>query len=105
MVSYEDFSKLDLRVAKVLEAKAVENSNKLIELIVDIGSEKRQIIAGIAKWYKPEELIGKNIVIVANMDYKKLAGMESQGMLLAAGDQDIALLTIDKELAPGAKVE
>ncbi|VVB99365.1 Methionine--tRNA ligase [uncultured archaeon] len=104
MVAYEEFAKMDLRVARVLEANAVEGSNKLMKLVVDIGTEKRQIIAGIAKYYKPEELAGKNIIIIANMDYRKLAGLESQGMLLAAGESEIVLLTTEKDIAPGTKI-
>lgn len=105
MVSYDDFAKLDMRVVKVVEAARVEGSAKLLRLAVDMGTEKRQIIAGIAKGYTPEELVGKSVIIIANMDYRKLAGLESQGMLLAAGDGEIALLTIDRMLAPGTKVE
>ncbi|MDD5337558.1 MAG: methionine--tRNA ligase subunit beta [Candidatus ainarchaeum sp.] len=104
MVAYEEFAKLDLRVGRVLECSRVENSGKLLRLVVDIGNEKRQVIAGIGKQYAPEEMEGKNIVMIANLDYRKLAGLESQGMLLAAGDAEIALLGIDKELAPGTKV-
>ncbi len=104
MVAYEDFAKLDLRVARVLEAQPVEGSNKLLRLLVDIGIEKRQIIAGLAKFYRPEDVIGRNIVIIANLDYRKLAGLESQGMLLAAGDEEIVILTTEKEIAPGTKV-
>ncbi len=104
MVSYEEFSKLDLRVARVLEAHAVENSGKLLRLLVDIGTEKRQIVAGIAKKYAPEALVGKNIIIITNIDYRKLAGMESQGMLLAAGEKEMVLLTIDGDAAPGMKI-
>lgn len=104
MVTYEEFSRLDLRVARVLEAVAVENSNKLLRLQVDIGTEKRQIVAGIAKSYRPEDLVGKNIIIIANMDYRKLAGQESQGMLLAAGEAEIVLLTTEKDIIPGTKI-
>jgi methionyl-tRNA synthetase len=104
MASYEEFAKLDLRVARVLEAGIVEGSNKLMKLSVDIGTEKRQIIAGIAKFYAPEALIGKNIIIIANLDYRKLAGLESQGMLLAAGESEVVLLTTEKEIAPGTKI-
>lgn len=104
MASYEEFAKLDLRVARVLDAQPVEGSNKLLKLAVDIGTEKRQIIAGLAKFYKPEEVIGKNIIIIANLDYRKLAGLESQGMLLAAGESEIVLLTTEKDIAPGTKI-
>lgn len=104
MVTYDEFAKLDLRVAKVLEAHAVENSSKLLMLVVDIGTEKRQLVAGIARAYKPEELIGKNIIIVANMDYRRLAGLESQGMLLAGGENEAVLLTMERDVAPGTKI-
>ncbi len=104
MASYEEFAKLDLRVARVIEAYAVENSNKLVRLVVDIGDEKRQIVAGIAKFYAPEELVGKNIITVANMEYRELAGLESQGMLLAAGDGGAVLLTTDRDAAPGTEI-
>ena len=104
MAAYEEFAKLDLRVARVLECTRVEGSNKLLRLLVDIGTEKRQIIAGIGRGYAPEGLVGKEIVIIANLDYRKLAGLESQGMLLAAGEAEIALLTVDREIAPGAKI-
>lgn len=104
MVTYDEFAKLDLRVAKVLEAHSVENSSKLLRLVVDIGAGKRQLVAGIARAYKPEELIGKNIIIVANMDYRKLAGLESQGMLLAAGENEAVLLTAERDIAPGTKI-
>ncbi len=104
MVSYDEFSKLDLRVARVLEASRVEGSKKLLKIIVGIGTEKRQIIAGIAKSYEPEALLGKNIIIVANMDYRAIAGLESQGMLLAAGDEEIVVLTTEKEVPEGTKI-
>ncbi len=104
MIAYNEFSKIDLRVARVLECTVVENSNKLLRLYVDIGTEKRQIIAGIAKAYTPKELIGKNIIIIANVDYKMLAGLESQGMLLAADKDEPILLTMDKDVAPGTRI-
>ncbi|MBN1473867.1 MAG: methionine--tRNA ligase [Syntrophaceae bacterium] len=103
-IDYEDFSKIDLRVAQILEAEAVPKSKKLIKLKIDIG-EERVIVAGIGNDYKPEQLIGKKIVVVANLKPAKLMGVESHGMLLAAhGDKQIVLLTVDgKELA-GAKI-
>ena len=103
MVSYDEFSKLDLRVARVLEAGPVAGSKKLLRLVVDIGTEKRQIIAGIAKAYEPQSLVGKSIIIVANMDYRAIAGLESQGMLMAAGDEAV-LLTTEKEVPAGTKI-
>ena len=94
-----------MKVAKVSEAEEVEGSDKLLKLKVSLGSEERQIVAGIKKYYKPEELIGKKIVIVANLKPAKLKGIESQGMVLAAGDGDIVrVLTVDDEIELGADV-
>jgi methionine--tRNA ligase beta chain len=104
-IRFEDFQKIDLRVGKVLEAEKVEGSEKLLKLIVDLGSEKRQLVAGIAKYYNPEDLIGKEIVVVANLEPKKLMGIESQGMLLAANvDGEPVILIPEKEVPPGTIV-
>jgi len=106
-VSYEDFARLDLRVGRVVEAERVPNSRKLIRLVVDLGGEKRQILAGLAKWYKPEDFLGKLVVVVANLKPKKMAGLESQGMLLAAPCSDEskpALLTVSEPVPEGSKV-
>ncbi len=94
-ISIDDFRRVDLRVAKVIEAARVEGSKKLIRLVVDLGAEKRQIIAGLAEYYKPEELLGKYVVVVMNLQPKKIMGLESQGMLLATCDKPV-LLTIEK---------
>jgi methionyl-tRNA synthetase len=106
-ISFDEAMKLDLRTATILEAEKIQKSNKLVKLIVDIGSEKRQIVAGIAKQYSPEELIGKSIVIVANLKTAKLMGVESQGMLLAAslGDAGPILVTPSAEIGNGAQVK
>lgn len=105
-ITIEDFAKLELRVGKVINAQRVAKSDKLIKIIVDIG-EERQIVAGIGKSYKPEELIGKKIIVVANLKPTKLFGVESQGMLLAAADEegDLSLLILDRDLKEGAKVK
>lgn len=106
LISYEDFKKLDLRVAKIIEAERVEHSEKLIKLQIDLGEEKRQIVAGIGKFYTPEELINKKIIIVANLEPKVLMGFESKGMLLAASDDNqISLLMPDKDVPPGLIVK
>jgi len=94
-ISIDDFRRVELRVAKVLEAARVEGSKKLIRLVVDLGAEKRQIIAGLAEYYKPEELLGKYVVVVTNLQPKKMMGLESQGMLLATCEKPV-LLTIEK---------
>ena len=106
-ITYEDFKKLDLRVGKIKEAEPVPGSSNLIKMKVDIGTEERQIIAGIAQCYKPEELIGKEIIVVANLEPKMIRGLESRGMLLAAGEsaKDVVILTIDKEVKPGMLVQ
>ncbi|MBI5140036.1 MAG: methionine--tRNA ligase [Candidatus Vogelbacteria bacterium] len=87
-ISLEEFQKADLRVGTVVSADDLEESNKLIKLMVDIGVERRQIIAGIKKRYKIEDLVGKQVVIIANLPSKNLAGYESQGMLLAATNEE-----------------
>jgi methionyl-tRNA synthetase len=105
-ISYEDFQKIDLRVAKVLSAENIKKSDRLLKLRIDMG-EERTLVAGIAKAYKPEELVGKTIIIVANLQPTKLMGVESQGMLLAADGADgtgVVLATFDKEAKVGGKV-
>ena len=103
-ISYEDFEKVDLRVATVLEAEAVPKSQKLLKLLIDIG-EKRTVVAGIGKDYKPEDLIGKKVVLVANLKPAKLMGVESHGMLLATDTQEgLTLIAFDRDPKTGAKV-
>jgi len=113
MISFEDFQKIDLRVAKIIKAEKIEGSEKLLKLLVDLGNDPstgsgqgiRQIIAGIAKFYQPEDLVGKEIIVVANLEPKKLMGLESQGMLLAAEkDGEPIILIPEKEVPPGAKI-
>ena len=106
VISFEEFQKIDLRVAKVLAAENIKKSDRLLKLRIDIG-EERTLVAGIAKAYKPEELVGKTIIIVANLEPTKLMGVESQGMVLAADGADgtgVVLATFDKEAKVGAKV-
>jgi methionyl-tRNA synthetase len=103
-IDYEEFAKVDLRVAKILVAEAVPKSNKLLKLTIDIG-EERTIVAGVGKDYTAEELIGKNIVVVANLKPTKLMGVESYGMLLATDtDKGLTVLTFDREAKTGAKI-
>jgi len=104
-INIDEFAKIDLRVAKVLAAEKVEGADKLLRLQVRIGSEERQIVAGIAKYYQPQELVGKEIVVVANLKPVKLRGVLSQGMVLAAGDGDtLALISPEKEVGDGTEV-
>ena len=107
LISYEDFAKLELRVAKVLEARPHPNADKLLLLQVDVGEEQKQIIAGIRQHYTPEQLVGKLIVIVNNLAPAMLRGETSNGMLLAAtsGDKVIVLTLDDPSCAPGAKIK
>ena len=106
-IPYQEFAKIDLRVGKVVSAERVPNSRKLIKLVVDIGGEQRQILAGLQKWYKPEDLVGKYVIVVANLEPKSMAGLVSQGMILAApcGDEEKpVILTVAEPVKPGAKV-
>ena len=106
LVSYEEFKKLDIRVALVEKVEKVPKADKLYKLSVDLGTEKRTLVAGLAEHYKADELIGKKIVILTNLEPRKLRGILSQGMLLAAVEGDkVSILTPDKDLPSGAKVE
>ena len=106
MITYDDFKKIDLRVARIVKAERVEGSEKLVKLQIDVGEfGQRQLIAGIGTVYAPEILVGKQIVIVANLESKKLMGLESQGMLLAASDEiGPVLLAPESEVPPGAGI-
>ncbi len=108
MISYPEFQNVDLRVGKVLSAERVEGSEKLLKLMVNVGPEigERQIIAGIGKAYSPEVMVGREIIIVINLEPRSLMGLESQGMLLAADDESgPTLLKPDKDALPGAKIK
>jgi methionyl-tRNA synthetase len=107
-ITIDEFMKIQLKTAKVIAAERVPKSEKLLKLQVSLGegAEQRQIVAGIGKKYEPEALIGKTIVIVANLKPAKLMGVESQGMVLAAGDSEVrGLVTILEEVDPGTKVK
>lgn len=104
-ITIDDFEKVELKVAKVLEAEKVEGSNKLLKLKVSLGNEERQIVSGIQKYYEPEELIGKKLVVVTNLKAVKLKGIESQGMIIAAGDGDVVkVLFVDDAVEEGELV-
>jgi methionyl-tRNA synthetase len=105
-ITIEEFAKIELKTATVLSAERVPKSEKLLKLQVSLGSEQRQIVAGIGKKYAPEALVGKTIIIVANLKPAKLMGIESQGMVLAAGDSEVrGLATILEAVDPGTKVK
>jgi len=105
-ITIDEFMKIQLKTAKVLSAERVPKSEKLLKLQVSLGTEQRQIVAGIGKKYEPDQLVGKTIVVVANLKPAKLMGIESQGMVLAAGDAEVhGLATILEDVEPGTKVK
>jgi methionyl-tRNA synthetase len=105
-VSYEDFQKLDLRVGRIVTAEPVPKANKLFKLTVDVGAEQRTVVAGIAASYRPEALVGKSIILVANLAPRTLRGVESQGMVLAAESAgQIVLASFDSPVNPGSQVK
>ncbi|HEX9880785.1 MAG TPA: methionine--tRNA ligase subunit beta [Candidatus Binatia bacterium] len=105
MISIEEFRKLELKVATIRQAEPHPNADRLLVLRIDLGSEERQLVAGIRGHYAPEDLIGKQIVVVANLEPAKLRGVESQGMLLAAVDDGgIVILTPEKRVKTGSRV-
>lgn len=114
MVSIDDFAKLDIRVVKVLEATRMEGSEKLLKLVVDVGEdpsastgrEHRQILSGIGKSYEPADIIGKELIAIVNLETRKMMGEESQGMILATGDniENITLLEPVSEVEAGSKI-
>lgn len=105
-ISYEDFTKLDLRVAKIESIEAIPGKSRIVKGIVEIGSEKRSVIIGGAEFYQPEDLIGKIVIVVANLEPKKLAGIESNAMLLAADVNDKPYwLTVHEEVPTGTKIK
>jgi methionyl-tRNA synthetase len=108
-VAYEDFAKLDLRIGKVLEVANHPNADKLFVLKVDLGGEQRQIIAGLRPFCPPESLLGKLVVVVANLLPRKMRGLESAGMILAASYEEnaarhVVILTPDQPVPPGSKI-
>lgn len=105
VITYDDFMKVQLKVGKVKEAVAIEGSDKLIKMQVEVGEETRQIVSGIRQWYSPEDMVGKTIVVVANLKPAKLFGTLSEGMLLAAEcDGELKLVTMDADMKSGTRV-
>lgn len=107
MISFNDWKKAELKIAKIISVEAIEGKNKLYKLGISLGSEERQIVAGIKSFYSEEELIGKNIVVVSNLEPATIAGIQSQAMLLAskAKDGSYKLVTIDESVEAGTDVE
>jgi tRNA-binding protein len=105
MITIDQFRNVELKIATIKSAEPHPNADKLMVLQIDLGSEQRQILAGIRNHYTPEELIGRQIVVVANLEPAKLRGLESQGMLLAASDEGrVIILSPEKTVQSGAKV-
>jgi methionine--tRNA ligase beta chain len=105
-ITFTDFEKIDLRIGKIIEATQIPESKKLIKILVDFGSEKRQAVAGLLKYYKSEELVGKKCVFLLNLQRRILAGIESQCMILAAEDEagNVTILQPEKDIVEGSKI-
>jgi methionyl-tRNA synthetase len=105
-ITIDDFMKVDLRVAEVIHAEPIKKADRLLKIQLDLGYEKRQVVSGIAKYYKPEELIGKKVICVVNLKPVKLRGELSQGMILAGSQDDIlSVATVDSSLPNGSRVK
>ena len=106
LISYDEFTKLDIRVALVEKVEKVPKADKLLKLSIDLGTEKRTLVAGLAEFYDAKDLVGKKIIVLANLEPRKLRGIQSQGMLLAADDgENVSLLIPEKDMAPGSKIK
>jgi len=105
-VLFTEFEKFDFRIGKIIEAIQVSDSKKLIKILADFGNEKRQAVAGLLKFYKPEELVGKKCVFLLNLQHRMIAGIESQCMILAAEDStgNVSILQPEKDIAEGSKI-
>jgi len=104
MITMSDFQKVEMKIGKIKAAKAVEGTSKLVELDIDVGEETRKLVAGIAEAYAIDDLVGKLVVVLVNLEPKKLRGIVSQGMILAADAEKPILLVPDKDVAPGTAV-
>ncbi|MBL7994707.1 methionine--tRNA ligase [bacterium] len=104
-IAIDDFTKVDMRSATVLQCEKIDGTSKLLKLQLDLGGEKRQVVSGLAEYYKPDELIGKQVIVVANLKPAKIRGVESNGMILTVGDgQNVKILVPENLIASGAKV-
>ncbi|HVP92988.1 MAG TPA: methionine--tRNA ligase subunit beta [Acidobacteriota bacterium] len=105
-ISFEEFQKLDMRVGRILEANQIPGSRNLIRMIVDFGTEKRQAVAGLLQWYKPEDLVGRKCVFILNLQRRKMMGVESQCMIFAAEDDkgNVVIIQPEKDIAEGSKI-
>jgi methionine--tRNA ligase beta chain len=106
IVSYEEFSKMDLRIGKVVKAEPVQGSRNLVNMLIDIGGDSRQAVAGIAQYYNPKDLEGKSVAIIANLQPRKMFGLESNVMILAAeDDKTVSILLPDRPVKTGSKIK
>jgi methionine--tRNA ligase beta chain len=105
-ISFEEFQKLDLRIGKITEASQIQGSRNLIKMTVDFKTEKRQAVAGLLQWYKPEDLVGRKCAFILNLQRRKLMGVESQCMIFAAEDDKgkVVILQPEKDIAEGSKI-
>jgi len=105
-ISFEEFQKLDLRIGKITEANQIPNSKNLMRLMVDFGTEQRQAVAGLLRWYQPEDLVGKKCVFILNLQKRMMLGVESQCMILAAEDDEgnVVVLQPEKDIVEGSKI-
>jgi len=105
-ISFEEFQKLDMRVGKVLEANQIPGSRNLIRMTVDFGTEKRQAVAGLLQWYKPEDIVNKKCVFILNLQRRKLMGVESQCMIFAAEDDkgNVVIIQPEKDIVEGSRI-
>jgi tRNA-binding protein len=105
-ITYDDFTKLDIRIAKILDTEKIPGKSKIIKGIIDLGEEKREVIIGGAEYYQSEELVGKTVVVIANLEPRKIAGIESNAMLLAADVNDKPFwLTVSEDVPLGTKIK
>ena len=105
-ITYDDFAKLDIRIAKILSTEKIPGKSKIIKGIIDLGEEKREVIIGGAEFYQPAELVGKTVVVIANLEPRKIAGFESNAMLLAADVNDKPFwLTVSEDVPLGTKIK
>ncbi len=105
-ISYDDFTKLDIRIAKIDSIEKIPGKTRIVKGVIDLGTEKRDVIIGGAEFYSPEDLVGKKVVVVANLEPKKMAGVESNAMLLAADVNDKPYwLTVNEEVPLGTKIK
>ncbi len=105
-ITYDDFAKLDLRIAKIVNTEKIPGKSRIIKGIIDLGEEKREVIIGGAEYYQPEELVGKMVVVIANLEPRKIAGFESNAMLLAADVNEKPFwLTVSEDVPLGTKIK